>query len=140
MQATLSWCQFLRAPFGPAAKMSPQSLPSFGGFGLAEPASARTISYRRSLCAQTTLANAHYAERFTANPERPARTPHALQEAEIRSWLPNRRGLLGFAGLASHIRPLLASIPSCSVPEAKILPTATAAGNSYPVSRSYRYY
>src|SRR5262250_1105476 len=51
-------------------------------------ASARTISYRRSLCAQTILASAHYAERFTANPERPARTPHALQEAEIRSWLP----------------------------------------------------
>jgi len=106
----------------------------------ARPASARTISYRRSLCAQTTLASAHYAERFTANPERPARTPHALQEAEIRSWLPNRRGLLGFAGLASHIRPLLASIPSCSVPEAKILPTAYCCGIQTTVFRSYSYY
>ncbi len=33
------------------------------------------------------------------------------------------RGLLGFAGLASHIRPLFAPNPSCNVPGVKILPT-----------------
>src|SRR5215813_8842063 len=36
------------------------------------------VFHRRSPCAQTTLANAHYAERFTANPEtskNSARTP-----------------------------------------------------------------
>src|SRR5215813_4005277 len=39
------------------------------------------VSHRRSLCAQTTLANAHSAERFTANPEtsnNSARGPKAI--------------------------------------------------------------
>src|SRR5207245_9938899 len=66
---------------------------------------------------------ATYAERQTANPERPARnsarTPRGRPPLLASIW----RGLLGFAGLASHIRPLFAPNPSCNVPGVKILPT-----------------
>jgi len=81
--------------------------------------------HRRSLCAQTTLASAHTALKGELRIRRDQQeAPHALQKAELRFWLRFGEAYSAFAGLASHIRPLLASIPSCSVPEAKILPTA----------------
>src|SRR5579859_4255326 len=48
-----------------------------------------------------------------------ARTPRGRTTLLASIW----RGLLGFAGLASHIRPLLTPNPSCNVPGVKILPT-----------------
>src|SRR5215467_10310511 len=56
----------------------------------------------RPPCAQTTLADAHYAERCTANPERPARNSARTPRGRMTLLASIRRGLLGFAGLASH--------------------------------------
>src|SRR5215471_5608689 len=80
----------------------------------------------RFACAQTNRASAqHHAERCTANPERPARnsarTPRGRTPLLASLW----RGLLGLAGLASHIRPLFSPNPSFFVLGAKILPTAS---------------
>jgi len=89
-----------------------------------EPAIARTVLDSARFGAQTTLASAHTTLKGVLRIRRDQQeTPHALQEAELRSWLRFGEAYSAFAGLASHIRPLLASIPSCSVPEAKILPT-----------------
>src|SRR6516165_5029934 len=79
---------------------------------------------RRSPRAQTTLASAHTTLKGLLRIRRDQQeTPHALQEAELLSWLRFGEAYSAFAGLASHIRPLFASNPSCFVPEAKILPT-----------------
>src|SRR5215813_12350154 len=54
----------------------------------------------------------HHAERSTANPElQPARTPHALQEAEPRSWLTFGEA---YSALRDW-RPIPAALPSHSV-------------------------
>ena len=151
MLAILSWCEFLRVPFGPVAKMSAQSslvwrvlrfrlvrrLSSRGQTRCvvaagsqreqathAGPAIARTVLDSARYGVQTTLASAHTTLKGVLRIRRDQQeTPHALEEAELRSWLRFGEAYSAFAGLASHIRPLLASIPSCSVPEAKILPT-----------------
>jgi hypothetical protein len=108
MQATSSWCEFLRAPFGPVAKMSAQSslfrrtrISRFVLQTLRKRNRACNCAHnfhRRSLCAQTTLASAHYAERCTANPERPARNSARTPRGRTTLLASIRRGLLGFCG------------------------------------------
>src|SRR5579885_3206352 len=65
------------------------------------------------------------AERSTANPElQPARTPHALQEAELFSWLHSER-LTRLCGAGAPFRPLFHPIPSFLFwNERSTLPTA----------------
>ena len=52
-------------------------------------------------CARTTRAH-NNAERFTANPERPARNSARTPRGRTQLLVSNRRGLLGFSGLAPH--------------------------------------
>jgi len=63
---------------------------------------ARKMIWRSRPGAQTNAARAHYAERFTANPERPARNSARTPRGRANLLASIRRGLLGFAGLASH--------------------------------------
>src|SRR5262249_14945693 len=67
-----------------------------------------TLATRAHNCAR---AHSH-AERSTANPElQPARTPHAFQEAELRSWLTFGEAYSALRGW----RPIPAALPSHSV-------------------------
>src|SRR6266403_1772743 len=78
-----------------------------------------------SLCAQTTSARAHQAERCTAIPE---------TSKKLRTHSKGQNYALGFdserltrlCGTGVPFRPLFAPIPSCNVPGVKILPTARA--------------
>src|SRR5690348_14635165 len=63
---------------------------------------ARKMVWRSRPGAQTNAARAHYAERVTANPERPARNSARTPRGRANLLASIRRGLLGFAGLASH--------------------------------------
>jgi hypothetical protein len=66
----------------------------------------------------------HNAERFTANPERPARNSARTPRDNCQLSVSNRRGLLGFSGLAPHSGR--SSVPfrrSCSGTE-EFLPTS----------------
>src|ERR1700751_4410605 len=97
MLAILSWCEFLRVPFGPVAKMSAQSslfwrVFQFSGLSLSQAtrqkglANARTNFYAARLArrqpqrAHTTLKGELRIRRDQQE------TPHAPQEAELRSW------------------------------------------------------
>src|SRR5215510_6682659 len=98
------------------------------------------VSHRRSPCAQTTLANAHYAERFTANPEtskNSARTPRG--RTTLLASESERLTRLCGTGVPYPAAPRFHSVLLCSGsedPSNCSLPRDTACR----VPRSYRYY
>src|SRR5580692_451538 len=98
-----------------------------------ELAALRAHNFSDSRLAHKNSARAHHdAERFTANPERPARDSAHNPRDSYQLSVSNRRGLLGFSGLAPHSGR--SSVPfhrSCSGTE-EFLPT------SHPPTACYR--
>jgi len=62
------------------------------------------------------------------------KTPYALQEVELLSWLQFGEAYLGFAGLAPHFRPLFwsHSVLLCSGTEDNSLPNSTTPNKPEP--------
>jgi hypothetical protein len=67
------------------------------------PLTRRQVEQALARCARTKNARAHtYAERYCESGENQQETPHTIQETDVQLSVSNRRGLLGFSGLAPH--------------------------------------